>query len=129
MRLKLVVAFFALLVAANPARTEEPADVSMIQLIATPSRYQGKLVRLIAFLRVEFEGNALYFHQDDYVQGITKNGLWIVMPDQLIAKSKALDQGYVIVVGTFDAKNKGHKGLWSGSISKIHHLEKWQSTK
>ena len=33
-------------------------SVSVIQLIATPDRFDGKRVQVIGFLKFEFEGNA-----------------------------------------------------------------------
>jgi hypothetical protein len=38
----------------------EPLHVSLIQLIANPEKYDGKQVAVVGFLRLEFEGNALY---------------------------------------------------------------------
>ena len=43
--------------AVTPLPAEDPADVSLIQLIANPQMFDGKLVRVIGFLRLEFEGN------------------------------------------------------------------------
>jgi hypothetical protein len=40
-------------------------------------------------------------------------------------RSAELDQKYVLVEGTFDAKMKGHMGLWSGSIQKITRCQVW----
>jgi hypothetical protein len=129
MRLKFLAAFFVFLLTVGIARADEPVDVSIIQLISTPERYEGKVVRLIAFLRVEFEGNALYMHREDYEQGITRNGIWIELPSQPVARSKQRDQSYVIAVGTFDSTNKGHMGLWAGSLSQVSRLDKWTSPK
>ena len=52
----------------------------MVQLLATPEKFDGKLVRVFGFLRLEFEGDALYFHREDDVQGLTRNGIWVVAP-------------------------------------------------
>jgi len=98
----------------------------MIQLISTPERYHGKLVRLIAFLRVEFEGNGLYLHQEDYEKHISRNGIWVEVPAQSVANAKELNLGYVIAVGTFDAQKKGHMGLWSGSLNQVIRLQKME---
>jgi len=37
-----------------------------VPLIANPKDYHGKIVRVIGFVRLEFEGNAIYLHQGDY---------------------------------------------------------------
>ena len=49
--------------------------VSLVQLIASPAEYDGNVVAVIGFLRLEFEGNELYLGRDDYRYAVTKNGL------------------------------------------------------
>lgn len=58
-------------------------DVSLIQLIAQPEKFEGKRVRFIGFLRIEFEGNAIYLHREDFDHGIEKNALWVAVPDDM----------------------------------------------
>ena len=48
---------------ASSSHAAEPMTVSMVQLIATPSKYHEKLVRVVAFFG---EGSALYLHKEDY---------------------------------------------------------------
>src|SRR5882672_7970441 len=109
----------------QPLVAAEPLDVSLVQLIANPKDYDGKLVRVIGFVKLEFEGNAIYLHQDDYRHNITKNGLWIDVTDEIRKKQKDYDQKYVLLEGTFNAKETGHMGLWSGSIQKISRFQVW----
>ena len=107
----------------QPLVAAEPIGVSLIQLIANPKDYDGKVVRVIGFVKLEFEGNAIYLHQDDYKHNITKNGLWVDVTDDVRKKQKDYDQKYVLVVGTFNAKETGHMGLWSGSIQKLSRFQ------
>jgi hypothetical protein len=106
------------------AMAEQSLVVSMIQLIATPEKYQGKRVRMLAFLRIEFEGNALYLHKEDYQHLLYGNGLWIDLPKG-ISNGKELNNRYVLVEGLFDGTQKGHMGLWSGTITDVTRLEPW----
>ena len=103
----------------------EPISVSLVQLIANPKDYDGKIVRVIGFVKLEFEGDAIYLHQDDYKHNIHKNGLWIDVTDDIRKKRAGLDQKYVLIEGTFNAKMRGHMGLWSGSIQKISRCQVW----
>jgi hypothetical protein len=119
--LALLILCFA---ALSDATAEQPLDVSMIQLIATPEKYQGKRVRMLAFLRLEFEGNALYLHKEDYQHAIYRNGLWIDLPKG-VSTGKGLTNRYVIVEGLFDATRHGHMDLWSGAITDVTRLEPW----
>lgn len=111
---------------SNPLFATTPIDVSLIQLIANPADYDGKVVRVIGFLRLEFEGNAVYLHQDDYTNSISKNGLWIEITNDMRKKKADFDQKYVMLEGTFNAEMKGHLGLWSGSIQDISRVLVWE---
>ena len=106
--------------------SEEPVDVSMLQLIATPEKYQGKLVRAIAFLRIEFEGNALYLHKEDYDHRIAKNAIWLQLSHDAMLKAEGISNQYVIVEGHFDGQQKGHMGLFSGTLSDVIRLDPWK---
>ena len=67
----------------KPGPDDAVQDVSLIQLIAQPEKFEGTRVRLIGFLRIEFEGNAIYLHREDFDHGIAKNGLWVDLPIDL----------------------------------------------
>ena len=110
---------------ARPSVAAEPVDVSLVQLIANPNDYHGKFVRVIGFVKLEFESNSVYLHQDDYKHQIFKNGLWIDVTDEIRKKKDEFDQKYLLLEGTFNAKKKGHMGAWSGSIEKISRSEVW----
>ena len=102
--------------AAQAARA--PQEVSLIELVANPARFDGKQVRVTGYLVREFEGDAIYLHRDDYDHGIRRNGLWVTFSkDGAELRCKTLR--YAFVQGKFVAKNKGHQGLWSGAIEGI----------
>ena len=61
---------------SHPAN-KSPELVSLIQLISTPKAFDGADVQVIGFLRLEFEGNALYLHKEDFEQRISKNSVWV----------------------------------------------------
>jgi hypothetical protein len=110
---------------ANPASVD---NVSIVQLIVNPERYDGKRIQLIGFLRIEFEGTALYLHREDYERGIEKNALWINIPTGMSkAQSDAVNGQYVICLGTFDAAHHGHMDLFSGEIKNVDRLQLWPS--
>jgi hypothetical protein len=122
---RLVTLLILSFAASHTAMALQPMDVSLIQLIATPEKYQGQRVRIRAFLRIEFEGNAVYLHKEDYEKAIHRNGLWIDLPKG-ISSSKGLSSQYVLAEGVFDGNRKGHLDLWSGTISDVTRLEPWR---
>jgi hypothetical protein len=116
----------ALALVFTPARSAEIRDVSMIQLIVNPERYDGSPIRVIAFLNLEFEGDALYLHREDYQKSIFSNAISISLTDRQIALSTKLSGGYVLVEGIFREKNRGHFGMFSGSIEQITQIQRWE---
>ncbi len=107
----------------------EVTDVSIIQLVATPEKYHGKFVRVIGFVRLEFEGNAIYLHHEDLKYGLTKNGLWLSVTDQIRKDRDKYTDKYVLVEGTFNSQNHGHMGLNSGAIENIKRFQVWAERK
>jgi hypothetical protein len=108
-----------------PIKAEEPVDVTLVQLIANPQNFDGKLIRVIGFLRLEFEGNVLYLHREDYENAIVGDGIWVEVTPEMKKQSKALNMHYVLLQGIFSSDERGHMGMWSGTIKKIRRAELW----
>jgi hypothetical protein len=103
-------------------------EVSLIQLIANPKAYDGKTVRIIGFLHLEFEGSVIYLHNEDFVHGVSKNGLWIEIPSDMTKEQiDAVNDHYVICTARFIAKMHGHMGMNSGEVANVTRLEVWPS--
>jgi hypothetical protein len=101
-------------------------DVSIIQLISNPEKFDGKCVRLIGFVHLEFEGDAMYLHEVDYENRLTKNGLWLEISEDFYGKDKQkYTHKYVLVEGIFSANNEGYMNLFSGAIENIKRFEVW----
>src|SRR5271169_6128251 len=84
-----------------PIKAEEPVDVTLVQLIANPEKFDGKLVRVIGFLRLEFEGNVLYLHREDYENAILGDGIWVDVTPEITKQKKTLNMHYVVLEGIF----------------------------
>jgi hypothetical protein len=100
-------------------------DVSMIKLLADPTKYDGKRVRVVGYIHFEFEGNAIYLHKDDELHLVFKNGLWVQMASGI--PSEQCQDTYALIEGTFRAHNFGHMELWSGAITDVTRCQKWGS--
>ena len=72
----------------------------MVQLIATPEKFDGKTIQVVGFLRLEFEGNALYLHREDYDHGIYRNAIWVDFPADQDAQK--VNGHYVFLQGIFE---------------------------
>src|SRR5882724_1091506 len=117
----------ALLVA--PIQAQEPTDVTLVRLIANPETFDGKLIRVIGFLRLEFEGNVLYLHREDYENAILGDGIWVDVTPVIKKQSATLNMNYVLLEGIFSAGERGHMGMWSGTIKQVRRAQLWRPVK
>jgi len=117
----------ALLVA--PIQAQEPTDVTLVRLIANPETFDGKLIRVIGFLRLEFEGNVLYLHREDYENAILGDGIWVDVTLVIKKQSATLNMNYVLLEGIFSAGERGHLGMWSGTIKQVRRAQLWRAVK
>lgn len=96
-------------------------DVSIINLIATPEKYDGKVVRITGFANIDFEANFLY----SGVSG-AKSCLWIdIEPEKLgidYNKLKKVDGETVTLEGTFNMYKLGHFSEYSGTIENVSRI-------
>ncbi len=101
-------------------------DVTMIQLIATPGKYDGQLIRVIGVGNLEFEGNCISLTKEDLKYGVG-NSIWIELGEKAISyeEAKQYNGEYVIVEGVFDKDDCGHMGMFCGSIKNISRYELW----
>lgn len=104
---------------------KDDLNISLVKLIAYPERYDGQSVRVIGYLNLEYEGNALYLHREDYDASISKNGFWLNITRDSVKKAMKYNKKYVIIQGVFDAKDYGHMAMFSGALKHIARLDFW----
>jgi len=97
----------------------------MVALVANPQRYEGKIIRTVGFLCVEFEGNALYVHDADYRHGLSKNSMALRLSDSQSKQFKSLSLRYVIIEATVYANGLESTAEWAGALGNITRLEVW----
>jgi hypothetical protein len=102
-------------------------DPSLIALIAQPAQYDGKRVRTIGFVNLEFEGNGIYVGREDYAQGLSRNALWLGVADSMAQPYRKQLPGYFVIEGTFSSSDHGHMGMFSGAIGHVTRFEPWRS--
>jgi hypothetical protein len=114
--------FFAL---ASSSRAEDLRDdsVSLIQLIANPASFDGKRVRLTGYVMLEADNRAVYLHESDAKYGIARNALWLDVPLGGESHRVQLHGRYALIEGTFNARRRGHRELFSGTIEDVGRFE------
>lgn len=99
-------------------------NVSLINLIANSKRYDRNLIRVVGYASMQFENSALFFSENDYSHGITKNGIWIEIEDG--KEFRKHHEKYVLVEGLFYSNHLGHGGMYSGTIKHIVRMQEWK---
>ncbi len=121
-----LVIVFAVAFFTRHSSNDRIEDVTMIQLIATPERYDGKFVKVIGVGNIEFEGNYIALNQEEY-EHYTGNRIWIALGNKTISYEEAAQYNgkYVIVEGVFDKDDRGHMSLFCGSIKDVSRYQVW----
>jgi hypothetical protein len=125
----MLLIFLSAILLVVPMHAQEPTDVTLVRLIADPDKFDGKLIRVIGFLRIEFEGDVLYLHREDYENAILGNGIWVDVTPGMGRQKPLLNMNYVLLEGVFASKDHGHMGMWSGAIKSIRRAEVWSPAK
>jgi hypothetical protein len=95
-------------------------NVSLLNLIVTPDKYDGQWVRVLGFCSLAFEDQALWVSKEDLRYHISKNAIWLSIKatDEL----RKLDRKYVRVEGKFVQGKLGHLNRYSGTIEDITRI-------
>jgi len=109
----------------SPQTAQQPTYVSMLQLLTMPEQFNGKVVSVIGFLSMNYEGYLLFAHQEDAVHVILGNAVQIEGNKQMSAETEKLDQKYVKVLGTFRASDRRRVPFYVGAIVDIRSCDFW----
>ena len=105
-------------------------NTSLIKLISNPENFHGKRIRVTGYLNLEFEGDAIYFNNIDYENGIYENAVWVNFADKIDIDNKLnpshnlknFNHKYVSIEGTFNKNANGHMALFAGQIDNIDRI-------
>jgi hypothetical protein len=117
---------FAVIAAATSApgaREARDMTVSLIRLIADPGSFDGKRVLVTGYVMLEAENTAVYLHESDASYGIFSNGLWLDVPLGGESHRARFHRRYVLVEGTFNARRRGDRDAFGGSLENIGRFE------
>lgn len=114
--------------AGQSKENEQIEYVSILQLVVTPERFDGKLVWVIGYLSLNKERNELYIGPADEANGILENGVSVMRTRQLDEKRDELNLKYVKIVGRFklNSQSKTRFGHFTnGDLAEIQSCELW----
>jgi hypothetical protein len=107
-------------VAAHGSADAQTVDVPLSTLLANPTAFDGKQVRLVGYVISEMEGWAVFNSENDRRHGGPKNGVWL---DTYGTPFAQVHEAYAVVEGTYDATSCGHLGMWCGTIRNVMRVE------
>ena len=110
---------------ATSPSADDPRDAtaSLIQLIATPATFDGKRVSLVGYVVLDVDHNAVYLSESDARYGIARNSLWLDVPPVRESEHMRFHQRYVFIEGRFNARRRGHRERFAGTIEQIGRFE------
>jgi len=77
----------------------------------------GAPVTVGGFMHLEFEGDQLCLHRDDVEQMLLMNCVWLSLPRR--NEGLVLNDRYVAVEGTVNARSRGHFGMFQATIDEV----------
>jgi hypothetical protein len=90
-------------------------DVGLIQLLQNPTEYDGKKVRVTAYMHQTGDDSALYLHPEDTAPA---NALWVNVP----SGQTGLGGHFTVCEGVFDSSKHGHSGAYGGELVKVSQV-------
>lgn len=127
---KVAVVAIIMLIAGQVSFAQVSADevehalpVSMVTLLAQPANNNAKRVQVAGFLVLDFEGEALYLHKEDYQEGLTRNAIRISLTQEQQKQYKALAGSYVWVEASFH-KRRNSEDNFTGSLFDVREIRK-----
>lgn len=95
-------------------------EVSMAALLANPERFDGERIRTVGYLESDAIGNVLFFHREDYVNALHRNGVVLNTP-----VSPQCQRGrYVLLEGIFKPSNSTWDLSVAGSLDVLQCIPK-----
>lgn len=119
----------ALVPSSMASPTQEKAEssrewvmCSIINLIATPERYSGRLVRTIGIATIRFEGDAVYLTEFDARHRVALNGIRLDLTGLELREVTNLHMKPVLVEGEFEGWREDVPDVFRGTIRHIRVL-------
>jgi hypothetical protein len=110
------------------AQSEPPINVSIVQLIANPEKYDGKLVSLVGFIHIGREQDLIFLGEEDFNHAVFANALWFHLSEDIGKNWQKLNRNYVGVVGVFSARHEGPYSCPNGGLTTIKRVQVWSTT-
>ncbi len=103
-------------------------QLSLVNLIATPERFNGQRVFVVGFMHYALTGDSIYLSRDLYDSRDPTNAIWLEYrnPEEFSPLFRSgFDKKYVAVEGRFTSMHHGHMGRFPGAVEDVTVLRAW----
>ncbi|MDL2358502.1 MAG: hypothetical protein QFF03_24905 [Pseudomonadota bacterium] len=111
---------------AGPAQAAAPRTLAMQELLAHPGNFAGQRVRVVGFLQLAFESNALYLTRADGDNAVTGHALLLELSNGQLRAASKLNHGHVVVDGVVRVADIGHGGKWIAALRPVTRVAMWR---
>jgi hypothetical protein len=110
-----------------PKKRTEPINVGMIALLASPEKYNGKIVETVGFLNIGLmrESDNLWLHEEDGQFSLCKNSFALDLSDDQRKKFLPINHSYVMITGTLHSDGPEGPKMNSGIIVHVTQVDGW----
>ena len=130
MILKVVFAAILMLIAERVSLAQATTDdvqhalpASIVTLLAQPASNIAKRVQVAGFLVLDFEGEALYLHKEDYQEGLTRNAIRMALTPEQMKQYQNLAGSYVSIEASF-IKRRNSEDIFTSSLFDVKEIRK-----
>lgn len=110
--------------------TSNATPVSLIELLASPEKYDGKAVTVRGFLTIGQEprhGVEAFLHlQEEDARHQLGNEILVVASEKMIRDKEKINMVYVILTGTVRATQAAN-GWWAAQITNVQNCVLWSN--
>jgi len=119
-KLRIVLLLLAVGITNSPA---EVPEVSLVSLIATPERFDGKYINVqgVAYFDSKHYINAIFLTREDKIRGNAANAVFLYLSPSL-GNVDRLNGKFVTVQGTFSPANKGHLNVFPACLVDVDRV-------
>jgi hypothetical protein len=110
-----------------PRKQSGPINVGMIALLASPQKYNQKVIQTVGFLNIGRgrESDNLWLHEEDGQLFLCKNSFALDLSDDQRKQFAYLNHTYVVVTGILHSDGPEGSAMNSGVIVNIEQIESW----
>lgn len=125
-----VLVMILMLISARISSTQTTADdaahalpTSIVTLLAEPVSKSAQKVQVSGFLVLDFEGQALYLHKEDYQEGLMRNAIRLSLTPEQEKQYKDMAGSYVTIEASF-LKRRNSEDIFTGSLFNVRQIRK-----